>query len=137
MKLPDWDVRLMLWAEEVRHAGFQWGVRDCAQLCLDAWSIMTGRDHPHRGQYASERQAVRYQRSVATIQTALLDLGCAAVPAAFRQRGDFILVRDRTWRVGNVCMGELSLSANPELGVIAFPTELLLDQPELLVLRIA
>jgi hypothetical protein len=136
-RLVDWDARLAEWANALMGRPFCWGGMDCAQICLEAWSVITGNRNPHAGAYSDMHGALRYQRDVCSIQAALLELGCVAVQPGFQQRGDFILVRDDPWRVGNVCMGEASLSAHPERGVVSIDTAWLLEQPEALVLRAA
>lgn len=109
-RLPDWRSRLALELDRQRATAFAWGRQDCVLgLAAGAVKAMTGEDlaHAWRGQYRSERGALRALRaaghkSLGAALAALLpeihpdqaDLGDIALIASDGALGEALAVFD-------------------------------------------
>ena len=142
----NWDVALIAWAEHLRGSPFEWGVTDCAILCLEAFDIMSGRwgqpdgcgglAEQYRGRYADERAARRFQvLHDVDLRKKLVAAGCTPVAPNFQQCGDFLLESAGGFVCGHVCLGLHALSATPESGVQMLPVRELIARPWCEILR--
>lgn len=88
------------------HAGFAWGVNDCALFAFDAVEAITGvRHHPHMRAHRTALQGMRQVRSaggLGAIATAALGEPVAPRMAAV---GDMVLVRMGKREALGVCNG--------------------------------
>jgi hypothetical protein len=142
MRPADWDVRLAEWATSRLGLPFVWGTTDCALLALEAWDILTGADEgarladQYRGRWTNEFGAIKQVADAGeSIASGLLERGAQRVLPGFQQRGDVICVTGERHVSAHVCYGELALSAAPETGVAWFRVDLLLREPDVVILR--
>jgi hypothetical protein len=139
MKRRDWQPRLSAWARARIGAPFQWGLSDCAILCAEAVDAMTGSTHARslRGAWGSQAQALRFQRRTGSLVRGLLLSGCFPLkPVVDWMPGDIIVAERDGFIAGHVCLGDLSLSSLPGLGVCLCETRLLRVYPGSRALRL-
>jgi len=93
MRVRNWDVALILWAETVRGLPFQWGATDCGSLVRDAMEVMYGRDlWPDVPRWDTLRAAVQIQGTTGGVAAQLALLGAVEVEYGYVQQGDVILL---------------------------------------------
>lgn len=147
MRAPDWQVRLIEWAERRRGAAFSWGDTDCMMLAFEAADAMTGGDlaERYRMRWYSSRSAREYVRDTGETVYGVVTRECETMPVAglaHAQAGDLLLVR-RWWRVGSaydaahvLVDGRHVQSSHPRHGVRRTPVAAYAGVPGLIVLRI-
>jgi hypothetical protein len=93
-KVPNWEERLMLWAEAKRREPWAWGETDCGNLAREALRIVYGCSvvQTFPLQYKSRAEAIRWLRELGQpLGQYLLDYGATVVPTADVQGGDIVL----------------------------------------------
>ncbi len=89
-RLPDWMVRLDECVRSMQGLPFEWGSHDCCTVAADVVLAVTGVDPMEdlRGQYSTERQALRILAQAGGIQAYLNQRLGPVVPVALAQAGD-------------------------------------------------
>lgn len=123
MRNVGWEEMLRTWAWHRMGDAFRWGDNDCAMLCFEAADLITGRrpglKSQYSGRWSNQRTALRFQeREQINLEIALNRAG------AFRRQGtpvlgDLVLHPHPrlAFVCGQVCVGEMVLSSNEDLGV--------------------
>ena len=121
MRRINWLGELISLAQRLDGAAFRWGHTDCAMLCIEAVDAVSGSSHAvaHRGQYASRRASLRYQRRVGDLAEGLRRAGLFLLELRSAAAGDILTHPhpDLPWVVGHVCFGRFSLTAREDVGV--------------------
>lgn len=90
-RLPDWPARLAAYLEAQRVQPFAWGSNDCVLFAAGAVRAITGADLLPVQRWQSVREASRLLVRLGGLRAAL-DARLPAVPLAYAQRGDVLLV---------------------------------------------
>jgi hypothetical protein len=146
MRANGWDVALIEWATGKVGAPFVWGQTDCTLLVAEAIDIVRG-DTQHadhfRGQWSDLETAAAWSREHGVdLRSGCADAGCVQVEnPLMAQRGDLVLVpfsevEDVQIWAGHVVVGDVALSASPELGVHCLPVAPLCAMPGAVLLRV-
>lgn len=95
-RLPDWMVRLDALVLSLLSRPFGWGRNDCCTVAADVVQAVTGCDPMAdlRGQYETERQALRILAKAGGIEAYLNERLGPVVPVACAQVGDIGLCDD-------------------------------------------
>ena len=136
MRVLNWDVRLVEWADRRVCAPFAWGETDCWLLCLEAIDCLRGSSaaERYRGRWTNEREALAFQRGI-DLRAILEAEGCRQVKPGFVQRGDLMLAPSEHFTCGHVCLGALALSV-PLHGTVQFiPSRPVIEVAGVVVLR--
>ena len=91
MRRPDWEQRLLAWADAQIGQPFAWGVTDCHALALRAFEAMHGCFPDQIPEWSSEREALALLVSGWGPLEALPRLGAVPIPHDYWQRGDVIV----------------------------------------------
>jgi len=129
-KPADWTARLAVWGQLAARRPFVWGETDCAILCFEAVEIqgVSGLAAQHRGRYRSMFDAMRYQIAAdIDLARALERAGLTQVEAFSARYGDILIGANGPFECGHVCFGDISLSADPDEGVLWQPTRKILQ----------
>lgn len=130
--------RLLSWARGWEGAPFRWGESDCALIVAEAVDLLSGSATAAalRGCYRSRAQALRFQRRNFDLPSLIRAQGFFALAErGTPEAGDILIARARGFACGHVCLGRLSLSAWPELGVGLCKTADLMALPDCRVYR--
>ena len=90
-RFTDWPARLAAYLEQHRATPFAWGENDCAVFAAGAVKAITGVDLLPADRWQSVREASRAIVRLGGLRAAL-DARLPAVPVAYAQRGDVLLV---------------------------------------------
>jgi hypothetical protein len=93
-RLPDWPARLAAHIEAHRALPFAWGTNDCATFAAGAVRAITGQDLLPRLVWPTRRDAAHALRWLGGLREAV-GQRLPAVPLAYAQRGDVLLVRGK------------------------------------------
>ena len=89
---PDWDFRLVAFANGERGRRFRWGQTDCYSVARHALEIVYGHPVLPVVAYTSKAKAATAVRSFEDPHAALVELGAEHVPITFAQQGDLLLL---------------------------------------------
>ncbi len=124
-RLPDWNARLVTYANSVNGTAFKWGTTDCCQLARRSMRAMYGKDLlPGWGTYRTSASALKVGRQVGPVGAYLREKGFQAIGVAFAQSGDVVVFRGKCSgghpQVGVVVSGRLMVS-DPDTAVQLYP----------------
>lgn len=96
MRLPNWDVLLVAFAEEWRGQEFAWGKTDCGIMVRAGLRSMLGKDPWGRkvGKWTSKRGALLRSGQI-SYEDALCATGAVEVGSGFATAGDVAMGADR------------------------------------------
>lgn len=94
IRVPNWDIWLLEWAESMTRRPYIWGETDCGSLVRAAMRGIYGVDaFEHIRPYRTRAQAGRRQRETGGVYGALVGAGWHEVATSLAQQGD-VLIHD-------------------------------------------
>jgi hypothetical protein len=127
-RLPDWEQRLLRWAERELGVPFIWGVTDCHALAVRAFACMYGY-LPPVPTWTTKSQALRFLASRWQPTEALPRLGAFAVQPGYCQRGDIVVEPPKDTQLSGVlvALGQgVFLTSQPDK-VVGYADRLAVD----------
>lgn len=136
-RLPDWEGRLVAWAEGLLGRAFAWGRTDCVLLAWEALDAMcdTALAARWRDAWRTRHQAREAARRH-TLEAELLAVGAHPVAATHAQPGDILTLAGGRLPRAYVCLGRKVLSAAPRAGVLLLDASLLRCRQDVFALRV-
>ena len=128
------EIALINFIETNQGRPFAWGECDCNTFVLEAMDAVFGTALAARvrGQYATEKGAIRFRRKSVqgSLINGLIEEGFIEIPRGFEQTGDILIVEDPDkWEMSHLCLGRTAAAAFPDAGVQQFSLALLKDKP--------
>lgn len=123
-RVHDWQLRFAALVQERMAAPFVWGQHDCCLWAADVVQAITGLDPAAalRGQYASERGALRLVRQLGGLPAIASAALGHPVKAGFATVGDVLLITHERRTTLAICNGSSLLAPGAQgLAAIAMP----------------
>lgn len=116
MRLHDWQMRYAALVQERLAAPMVWGQHDCCLWASDVVLALTGVDPAAslRGQYVSEKQALRLVRSLGGLEAIASAALGVSKSAALAQIGDVLLLTQSGRSLLAVCNGGHALAVGEQ-----------------------
>lgn len=128
------EIKLINYIEANLNRPFAWGECDCNVFALDVIDavIDTALAGKIKGKYKTERGAIRFRKRSAwgSFIELLKEAGFVQGKKGFEQTGDLLIVEDLgKWEMVHIYLGNKTVAAFPDEGVLQFPTALIKDKP--------
>jgi hypothetical protein len=128
------EIRLMNFIEQNQGRPFTWGECDCNTFVLDVVDAVfdIALAAKVKGKYKNELGAIRFRQRCewGSFIELLKEAGFVGGKKGFEQVGDILIVADPgKWEMAHIYLGNKTVTAFPDEGVLQFPTAMLKDKP--------
>lgn len=94
MRVRNWDVRLVEWANDLVGQEYDWGRTDCGSLVERAHRLMFGKQIFPGMKYSTKREAVAIHARTGGVEGVLRKAGAVEIERNFVQQGDVFVEPD-------------------------------------------
>lgn len=131
-RVPNWDLRLLQWAESMNGKPFAWGETDCGSLVRSAMQNIYGVDaFGGVGRYSTRAAALKRQSETGGVYAALTAAGWSEIPLPFAQQGDVLIHPGDGMPGAGVVVARQVLITNPDHGVQLVSWRLFRAEPDI------